>query len=98
MKMTDEELLAVLADPADDPARMERISTEIDAGFSLLSHRLGKAVAVFGSARPGPQDPRYAVARTPDGRVITDESQAAPGDRLDLILRQGKLAVKVEPK
>lgn len=64
MKMTDEELLAVLADPADDPARMERISTEIDAGFSLLSHRLGKAVAVFGSARLGPQDPRYAVART----------------------------------
>lgn len=64
MKMTDEELLAVLADPADDPARMERISTEIDAGFSLLSYRLGKAVAVFGSARPGPQDPRYAVART----------------------------------
>lgn len=64
MKMTDEELLAALADPADDPARMERISTEIEAGFSLLSPRLGKAVAVFGSARPGLQDPRYAMART----------------------------------
>ncbi|QDY90478.1 TIGR00730 family Rossman fold protein [Arthrobacter sp. UKPF54-2] len=64
MKMTDEELLAALADPADDPARMERISTEIDAGFRLLSGRLGKAVAVFGSARPGPDDPRYANART----------------------------------
>lgn len=64
MKMTDEELLAALADPADDPARMERISTEIDAGFRLLSGRLGKAVAVFGSARPGPEDPRYTAART----------------------------------
>lgn len=63
MKMTDEELLAALADPADDPARMERISTEIDAGFHLLSGRLGKAVAVFGSARPGPDDPRYMAAR-----------------------------------
>lgn len=63
MKMTDEELLAALADPADDPARIDRISTEIDAGFRLLSCRLGKAVAVFGSARPGPGDPRYMAAR-----------------------------------
>lgn len=64
MKMTEEELLAVLADPAEDPDRVGRISTEIDAGFRLLSGRLGKAVAVFGSARPGPEDPRYAAART----------------------------------
>ena len=63
MKMTDEELLAALADPAEDSARMERIRSEIDAGFQLLSGRLGKAVAVFGSARPGPEDPRYAAAR-----------------------------------
>ncbi|WP_156380142.1 hypothetical protein [Arthrobacter sp. Soil762] len=68
MKMTDEELLAALADPADDPARMERISTEIDAEFRLLSGRLGKAVAVFGSARPGPEDPRYTAARTMGAR------------------------------
>ncbi|MCP8999428.1 TIGR00730 family Rossman fold protein [Pseudarthrobacter sp. RMG13] len=64
MKMTDQELLAALADPAEDPARLERISTEIKDRFGLLSHRLGKAVAVFGSARTGPPDPRYAVART----------------------------------
>ena len=64
MRMTDEELLAVMADPADDPARMERISAEIRAGFGLLSHRLGKAVAVFGSARPAEDDPRYEAART----------------------------------
>ncbi|WP_346926998.1 TIGR00730 family Rossman fold protein [uncultured Arthrobacter sp.] len=69
MKMTDEELLAALADPAGDSARMERISTEIDAGFRLLSGRLGKAVAVFGSARPGPEDPRYAAARTMGSRL-----------------------------
>lgn len=68
MKMTDEELLAALADPADDPARVERISREIDAGFRLLSGRLGKAVAVFGSARPGQEDPRYTAARTMGGR------------------------------
>ncbi|WJH26723.1 TIGR00730 family Rossman fold protein [Pseudarthrobacter defluvii] len=64
MKMTDEELLAVMADPADDPARMERMSNEIGAGFKLMSNRVGKAVAVFGSARPGEDDPRYQEART----------------------------------
>ncbi|MFD5277641.1 TIGR00730 family Rossman fold protein [Pseudarthrobacter sp. NPDC058362] len=63
MKMTDKELLAALADPAEDPVRMQRISAEIDAGFRLLSGRFGKAVAVFGSARPGPEDPRYTAAR-----------------------------------
>ncbi|MFX1821277.1 TIGR00730 family Rossman fold protein [Pseudarthrobacter sp. CC4] len=62
--MTDEELLSVMADPADDPARMERISAEIETGFKLLSNRVGKAVAVFGSARPGEDDPRYRTART----------------------------------
>jgi uncharacterized protein (TIGR00730 family) len=66
--MTDEELLAAMADPADDPVRMERIRSEIDAGFRLLSGRLGKAVAVFGSARPGPDDPRYASARAMGAR------------------------------
>lgn len=69
MKMTDEELLAVLADPTEDPARMERIATEIGAGFHLLSGRFGKAVAVFGSARPGPDDPRYAAARILGSRL-----------------------------
>ncbi len=64
MKMTDEELLAALADPAEDLARMERMVAEIDAGFRLLSGRLGKAAAVFGSSRPGPDDSRYAAART----------------------------------
>lgn len=72
MKMTDEELLAALADPADDPVRLERMRTEIDAGFQLLSGRLGKAVAVFGSARPGRDDPRYAVARALGARLAAD--------------------------
>ncbi|WP_181038788.1 hypothetical protein [Arthrobacter sp. Y81] len=66
--MTDDELLAAMADPAEYTVRLERISAEIDAGFGLLSARVGKAVAVFGSARPGSGDPRYAVARTMGAR------------------------------
>ncbi|WP_275779855.1 TIGR00730 family Rossman fold protein [Paenarthrobacter sp. Y-19] len=69
MKMTDEELLAALADPGEDAARMQRIATEIGSGFRLLSGRLGKAVAVFGSARPGLEDPRYAAARMLGSRL-----------------------------
>lgn len=69
MKMTDEELFAALADPAEDPARLERIAAEIRAGFHLLSGRLGKAVTVFGSARPGTADPRYAAARILGSRL-----------------------------
>lgn len=69
MKMTDDELLLAMADPAEDPARMQRIAAEIGVGFSLLSGRLGKAVTVFGSARLGPADPRYDAARLLGSRL-----------------------------
>ncbi|MEW1986517.1 TIGR00730 family Rossman fold protein [Pseudarthrobacter oxydans] len=69
--MTDDELRAALADPAEDPARIERIAAEIRAGFELLSGRLGKAVTVFGSARPGPDDPRYQAAQALGSRLAS---------------------------
>lgn len=69
MKMTDDELVAALADPAEDPIRMERIAAEIGAGFRLLSGRIGKAVTVFGSARPGQDDPRYTAAQALGSRL-----------------------------
>lgn len=72
MKMTDEELLAALADPADDPVRLERMRAEIGAGFRLLSGHLGKAVAVFGSARSGREDPLYTVAQALGSRLTTE--------------------------
>ncbi|MFY9633998.1 MAG: TIGR00730 family Rossman fold protein [Cellulosimicrobium cellulans] len=71
MKMTDDELRAALADPAEDPARTERIAAEINAGFGLLSGRLGKAVTVFGSARPGTEDPRYQAAQVLGSRLAS---------------------------
>lgn len=69
MKMTEDELRAALADPAGDAARRKRIAAEIDAGFRLLSGRPGKAVTVFGSARPGPDDPRYQAAQALGSRL-----------------------------
>ena len=79
MKMTDAELLAALADPAEDTARTERIRTEIAAGFHLLSGQVGKAIAVFGSARPGPEDPRYVTARALGARVAAAGFGVIPG-------------------
>ena len=43
-------------------ARLERINAEIAAGFAALGD-LGPAVSVFGSARLGPDDPSYQLAR-----------------------------------
>lgn len=37
----------------------------------------------------------YAMARQPDGRVVTDPSDVEPGDLLDLTLAEGTLAVQV---
>jgi len=60
----DEVLLHCATGPsgAGDPERVERIRREIAAGFAALAP-IGKAVSVFGSARVGPDDPRYALAR-----------------------------------
>jgi uncharacterized protein (TIGR00730 family) len=62
----DEELL--MADvPAvrselDDAQRVERMRAELRRGFDLLRD-VGPAVAIFGSARTGPGDPEYRLAR-----------------------------------
>ena len=62
----DEEIIeaesARVASLLTDEARIERIASEMRAGFQLLSD-LGPAVVVFGSARTSPEDPRYAKAR-----------------------------------
>ncbi|MGH2838311.1 MAG: TIGR00730 family Rossman fold protein [Thermoleophilaceae bacterium] len=62
----DEEIIEaespVVASLHTDENRVERIASELRAGFQLLSD-LGPAVVVFGSARTAPEDPRYAKAR-----------------------------------
>jgi uncharacterized protein (TIGR00730 family) len=45
-----------------DAARVERIQAEVEAGFRALAH-VGAAASFFGSARIGPSDPEYALAR-----------------------------------
>jgi uncharacterized protein (TIGR00730 family) len=62
----DEEMIS--AEQADvvstltDEHRIERIVSEIEAGFEALAH-VGAAVSVFGSARTPEDHPEYALAR-----------------------------------
>jgi uncharacterized protein (TIGR00730 family) len=63
---SDEEILgaetsAVLS-LLDDEARIAAVGEELRHGFRALSH-VGKAVAMFGSARTPPDNPEYAQAR-----------------------------------
>jgi uncharacterized protein (TIGR00730 family) len=62
----DEKLLAAVHRPAfldSDPWRALRILSEFVEGFEAMAE-IGPAVAVFGSARTGREDPQYALARS----------------------------------
>jgi uncharacterized protein (TIGR00730 family) len=64
-RTADADLLDIPSRPVGHPAevaRLERINAEIAAGFAALGD-LGPAVSVFGSARLGPDDPSYVLAR-----------------------------------
>ena len=64
-RTADADLLDIPSRPVGHPAevaRLERIYAEIAEGFAALGD-LGPAVSVFGSARLGPDDPSYGLAR-----------------------------------
>jgi uncharacterized protein (TIGR00730 family) len=62
----DEELLGAelrsIVSTQSDAARLDRIQSEIAAGFRALA-RVGAAVSIFGSARTPPEHPEYQLAR-----------------------------------
>jgi uncharacterized protein (TIGR00730 family) len=62
----DEEILgaetSAVVSLLDDEARIRNVSEELRTGFAMLAH-VGKAVAIFGSARTPPEHPEYAQAR-----------------------------------
>ena len=59
----DSALLATRADILEDAWRALRITAEFVEGFDALAH-IPPAISVFGSARVGPEDPAYEMART----------------------------------
>jgi len=68
MRTHDEQAFAIPAhgrpaDPAGDALLAQRIRSELESGFQKLAG-VERAVSVFGSARAGPADPDYQLARS----------------------------------
>jgi uncharacterized protein (TIGR00730 family) len=65
-RTADEEIIEAespaVATTHDDAQRIERVASELRAGFGALAG-LGPAVTVFGSARTAPASPEYELAR-----------------------------------
>jgi exodeoxyribonuclease VII large subunit len=82
-------------------ARLAELGVRLErAGRRALDLRrraLGEAAARLGAMSPlAVLERGYALARTPDGTVVTDAAQVAPGDELELRLARGALDVRVE--
>jgi uncharacterized protein (TIGR00730 family) len=73
MPIHDEQAFAVPAPgrparPGDDALLAERIQSELESGFQRLGS-VERGVSFFGSARVGPADPDYELARSVAGRL-----------------------------
>jgi uncharacterized protein (TIGR00730 family) len=74
----DEEIIAAqeaaVRSTLTDEARIERISDELRVGFETLAP-VGAAASFFGSARTGPDDPDYELARE-TARIVGESGMA----------------------
>jgi uncharacterized protein (TIGR00730 family) len=74
----DEEIIAAqeaaVRSTLTDEARIERISEELRLGFETLAP-VGAAASFFGSARTGPDDPDYELARE-TARIVGESGMA----------------------
>jgi uncharacterized protein (TIGR00730 family) len=74
----DEEIIAAqeaaVRSTLTDEARIERISEELRIGFETLAP-VGAAASFFGSARTGPGDPDYELARE-TARIVGESGMA----------------------
>jgi uncharacterized protein (TIGR00730 family) len=74
----DEEIIAAqeaaVRSTLTDEARIERISEELRMGFETLAP-VGAAASFFGSARTGPDDPDYQLARH-TARIVGESGMA----------------------
>jgi uncharacterized protein (TIGR00730 family) len=74
----DEEIIAAqeaaVRSTLTDEARIERISEELRMGFETLAP-VGAAASFFGSARTGPDDPDYQLARD-TARIVGESGMA----------------------
>jgi len=86
---------------AEGRTRLERLRARLHASTSrVLAQRRERLAAMAG--RLDALSPLrvlergYSICRGPDGRLLTDSGQVAPGDQVGVRLHKGELSVRVE--
>jgi exodeoxyribonuclease VII large subunit len=84
------------ADRARLDALLARAAQAMRAQLSRRKAALGAAASGLDAMSPlRVLDRGYAIARLPDGTVVTKRAQVAPGDRLDVRVADGEIPTKV---
>ena len=73
--MTEQNNQSLSLEQLRDQARMERISSELKAGFDI-AHKYRKSVSIFGSARSLPDSPYYQKAQSLAKRIVEETGYA----------------------
>ena len=82
----------------------QRVADLVDRGARVLDERLGRRRMLLASTADALRalspaatlDRGYAVARTPDGRILRDASALASGDALQVVLARGSVDARAE--
>jgi exodeoxyribonuclease VII large subunit len=84
------------ADRAKLDALLARATQAVRAGAARRRAALGAASSGLDAMSPlRVLDRGYAIARLPDGTVVTKRAQVAPGDELDVRVSDGEIRTKV---
>ena len=100
----DAERRALAGLAPDIGAARQRASDLLDRGTRAIGERLARRGMVIESARATLQtlspaatlERGYAVARTPDGRILRDATEIGAGDPLQVIVARGSVDTRVE--
>ncbi|MDQ4035688.1 MAG: exodeoxyribonuclease VII large subunit [Chloroflexota bacterium] len=103
-RFLDAERRALIGLAPDTGAARQRASDLLDRGARALDDRLARRRMVVQSALASLRtlsptatlERGYAVARTPDGRIVRDAGQVAAGDPMQVIVARGTVETRVE--
>jgi exodeoxyribonuclease VII large subunit len=100
----DAELRALAGLTPDIDAARQRTSDLLDRGARALDDRIERRRIALAASHDALRtlspaatlERGYAVARTPDGRILRDAAHASPGDELHVIVARGTVDARVE--
>jgi exodeoxyribonuclease VII large subunit len=100
----DAERRALAGLAPDIGAARQRTADLLDRGARALDDRLGRRRLALAAAHDALRtlspaatlERGYAVARTPDGRILRDAAHTSPGDGIHVIVARGTVEARVE--